>query len=67
MNVPEQVLVDHVEKRLQNQPPRLYRHKKAGLVVRVTGYRPAVLAGRFCTVYQVVWPDGRNSRGQFVS
>ena len=36
----------------------LYRHKKTNQVVRVTGHRKAVLAGRFTAVYQVVWPDG---------
>lgn len=29
------------------------------MVVEVVGYAKATLAGRFTTVYEVVWPDGQ--------
>lgn len=29
------------------------------MVVEVVGYARATIGGRFTTVYQVVWPDGR--------
>lgn len=40
-------------------PTRRYRHKKTNLVVEVVGYAKATLAGRFTTVYEVVWPNGQ--------